>query len=228
MIEQFASLPNTLGLPGVISPPGKLSSPSRNWKSIAQTARAARGLRDGLKITRDLISRLEDFSFDTIHNPHPFKIYNVPYLCLASPDPDTDWLTYRVRAGQVGDIVVDGTDDVEDPYGYEIPLDTGNIVADPGEELYFFWLELSAPGGANTATVKYGSDPNSSGWDDYPLTDGRFILIGWIDTTDTVNKQVKTRQILNSDVPQGIDTVDCSSGGDSPVSYDGHRFTAPS
>lgn len=145
-------------------------------------------------------------------------------------DPATDWLKYRVRSGMVGDLDVDGTDESDFPDSPDIPLDdlSDEITASSGVAQYFFWIELSDPSSVKTATIKSGEDPNTSGWTDYPDTDGRFILIGWVDTTDTTNKQGKVRQILRTDIQKGVEMGTCANGMDGGVmDFSGYRFDPP-
>jgi hypothetical protein len=225
MINQFTA-PSQIGpLAGSVTRlPGRQSRPGQNWQAIAQMARMSTGLRTGLRFNQGLLAALKEQGFTPLERPHPFKIYNVPTVCLSTVTPATDWLRYRVRTGMVGDLDVDGTDEVADPDSDEVPTDgTGDITVTSGEDQFFFWIELSKPSGVFTATIKYG-DPLTNGWADYPDTDGRFILIGWVDTTDTTHKQGKVRQILRTDILQGIDTIDCAGGSSRDVQYDGYSF----
>ncbi len=209
--------------------PGRLSNQRQNWQAIAQLSRISAGLRAGIRSNAAMLEVQKNGGFHCLDRPHPFKIYNIPNVCVAVPDPSTDWLKFRVRNGLVGNVVVDGTDGVDDPYSDEVPTDgTGDISVTSGVDKFFFWIELSKPSDVPTATIKYGADPSTNGWADYLATDGRFILIGWVDTTDTTNKQGKARQILCSDILQGIDTVDCAGGSSRDVQYDGYSFETPS
>lgn len=157
----------------------------------------------------------------------PFRIYQLPFFLRASPDDD-DWLKFRVRGGRVGDLEVDDTD------GETIPdLDTypdmTDIVVDTGVDAHYFWIELSDPSDVKTATLKNGEDPNSAGWDDFPDTDGRFILIGYVDTATRESEKIAIiRQLLRTDILKGIETFDCTGGTETPVDYIGYRFDAPS
>ncbi|HXT10845.1 MAG TPA: hypothetical protein VN873_04715 [Candidatus Angelobacter sp.] len=211
-----------------IRTPTSYSNVFGNWQAIAQICRALGGLRGGNRMVADLLSVLKNTGFTVLPNPHPFKIYSIPPALRPTSDPATDWLKFRIRAGMVGDMDVNGTDEQNPPDSPDIPLDdlSDEILATAGLDQFFFWIELSSPGGVNTATIKSG-DPNTNGWDDYPDTDGRFILIGWIDTTDTTNKQVKVRQIQRTDIQMGVDISICSGGSSSIAEVPCYRFDPP-
>jgi len=229
MNEQFV-IPSQVGPVGATSVrvPARYSNQRQNWAAIAQLSRALTGVRGGNQLTADLLTAAKRGGHTLLRHPHPFKIYNVPSVCLASNDQSTDWLRFRVRSGLIGNLDVNGTDEVTDPYNDEVPTDgTGDIVLISGLEQIFFWIELSKPSGINTATIKHSDDPNSNGWADYPDTDGRFILLGWVDTSDTTNKQSKVRQIQVTDIQMGVTVAVCSGGSSSESDFQAYRFDAP-
>lgn len=229
MIDQFTSQPQ----PGPIGASAarlltRQSDARSVWQSAAQAARGIRGLRNGIQYAADQFNAVKSGGFLLIPNPHPFKIYNVPTVCIITPNHATDWLKFRVRAGMVGDLEVDGTDGVENPDGDEIPLATGDITVTSGIAQFEFWIELADVSSVKSATIKFGADPTANGWDDFPDTDGRFIRLGWVDTTDTTGKQGKVRQLIRADIPKGIETFDCTGDTEIPVDYLGYRFDPPS
>lgn len=229
MIYQFTT-PSQVGptAGSSILIPTRQSEPRRNWQSIAQLSRAIAGLRTGIQFNAGSLAAQKQGGFLCLDRPHPFKIYNVPSVCIAAPDSSTDWLRFRVRTGNVGDLDVDGTDQVDNPDSDEVPTDgTGDITITSGVAQFEFWIELTDVSSVKAATIKYGEDPTANGWDDFPDTDGRFIRLGWVDTTDTTNKQGIVRQIIRADIPMGIETFDCGDGGDSAVDYFGYRFDPP-
>ena len=130
------------------------------------------------------------------HEPmFPFRIYRLPVWYRTTPDPDTDWLKFSVRAGLIvppaGDpVLATGGDDEAFGYDESFPVDdtTGagvnEFTVTAAAAKYWFWVNLGS-GEISAGTSLPGSNCG---------------LLGYVDTTDVTNKLARIRQIQFGDI----------------------------
>ena len=187
-------------------------STARDWQQInklsadhshaAQSAAVSRTRIEGVIAPADISSGF-----------HPFKLYQLPRYWRLPEDvkTETDWRTFRVRAGMVLGAYASGTDQQDDLPDDEIldPTITCDIIAPDDNDQFWFWLELGTDGSGNpTATVRYAPDAaditdptelqsttkstdyddgvnpawtSTNPWTTAPIPDATHIPIGWID-----------------------------------------------
>jgi len=132
---------------------------------------------------------------DIIENLHPFRLYQLPWSLRTTPS-STDWLKFRVRAGQVLGVDATGTDAAPNP-DVEVFPDVADITVPANTSEYWFWLTITE----GVAAVTHGASPESAGWDNFPEPDSEHIPIGIVDTaTYLIDCMPLVRQLLRSDV----------------------------
>ena len=148
---------------------------------------------------------------------HPFRIYTLPDVLRAEPDPETDWRKFIVRAGRVMETDAEGTDGYDDDPDSEFIPDTAEeyaeITVPEGEEEYWFWLEIDTSATPTTAVVRYGPTPTASTgpgtsswtstnpWTSAPVPDSDHIPIGKVDTSiESDTHTAVIRQYLRADI----------------------------
>ena len=144
---------------------------------------------------------------------HPFKVYESP-----PNDDETDWRTFRVRAGAYGTTPVAGTDgaDVAEggniaegvndvdavdaqvvDYDYSTSID---IIVPDAKLSYYIWLDVTD---AALPEIDHGDTIPGGGTDDDWWNNSGYILIAIIDTqTFTATKIAKRRQFVRDDIPK--------------------------
>lgn len=204
------------GLSSNVKPPQPGEPIRNNWRAIVNLASAASGTSAGLQTLKDLVAAQPHASRSLV-NLFPFAIYQIPSFLRVTPDPATDWLKFRIRAGRVMETNADGTDSDfdatpdSDPDSEYIPLGDGDINVPTGTAKFWFWLEIGDDDGTTTAIVRYGPDPTAESysdewetdnpWDIAPRPDGSHVPIGWVDTlTNQASRTPIVRQYLRSDL----------------------------
>jgi hypothetical protein len=174
-----------------------LSSSKNDWRAINRAmAGTAFDHREAAANRHNLtpLLRGRELSADYWH---PFKLYQV---YSSPPDPDTDWLKFRVRAGRVLGTDAAGTDGKNaNPDAEELQsADTSTFTTiTAGEAAFWFWLEIAAGAG----TVHSSADPTEDGWDTCPFPDEHHIPIARVDTlTHQADKVAVIRQYLRADL----------------------------
>jgi hypothetical protein len=148
---------------------------------------------------------------------HPFKLYQLPIEYRDTPDANTDWRRFVVRAGRVFESDATGTD-LEDtnPDAETIGAADNEILVPNATPKFWFWLELGADAyGVTTAVVRYSATPNANAytdginpswtsdapWSGAPKPDRSHVPIAWVDTdTDNAVHVAHVRQLLRADV----------------------------
>jgi len=149
--------------------------------------------------------------------PFPFKIH------LSPPDPgldaaghlDKDWRTFRVRNGLVGLTGVDFTDEVANPDSSEVPdFDTDIDFLVPASKTVMVYINanglpleihMDASDALPSSPIDISAWSTTTGWDD-----GKFILLGWIDTlSDVATKVAHVRQLIRADLPEYLQAPAC-------------------
>jgi len=167
-------------------------------------------------------------------NYHPFKIYLSPPDLNATSGVDSAWRTFRVRNGLVNLKKVIHDDAVVYPWGTVVspfngPItETGTpqtILDNPyscdfllpsGKPYVFAWIDLTGlaklhettgDAGVPSYGVFFSDKPPAPGWThEIGWDDGLHILLGWVDTTDVVNKVSRVRQIVDEDITTNSST----------------------
>ena len=180
---------------------------TQNWQSIVQLAAGLAGQSSGLAALQSQVSNLKLVS-RALDSLHPFKLYQLPDVLRITPDPDTDWRKFIVRAGRVLGADATGTDAVNaDPDSETYPTSPTEITVPEDTAAFWFWIEING----STPTVRYGPTPSASSyssdwtstnpWTAAPVPDSQHIPIGWVDThTEAASHNAIVRQLLRQDI----------------------------
>lgn len=164
-------------------------SVTKNWTRInEQDVDLQQVLAQLAQLRRDLGTK---FPTRKTFGHFPFRIYRLPDHYRSSPDPDTDWLKFRVRGGKVWIDWVEydatGTDGAADPDDDTI-LDAGDVAVTSGVARYWFWLDISS----GSVAVNHGASA--------PTWSPAHVPIGYVDTTNTTAQIAIVRQIVRTDL----------------------------
>ncbi len=188
--------------------PARGAAVRNNWVSINQLAAGLLGQSAALQSVRGQFEALKLIA-RYLDSLHPFKIYQLPAVLRAAPDPASDWRKVLVRAGRVLETDATGTDAVNsDPDSETYPATPSETTVSADTDDFYFWLEVDTSASPTTATVRSGTlaeaiDGSSGGsaWPAAPVPDTDHIPIGVVDTqTAASDKRPIIRQLLRADI----------------------------
>jgi hypothetical protein len=148
---------------------------------------------------------------------HPFQVYQIPIEYRDSPDPNSDWRRFVIRAGRVFETDCSGTDGADaNPDSEAIGDDANELLVPEVTPKWWIWIEIGKDAyDATTAVIRYSDTPNSNSysdgnnpswtsnaaWTGAPKPDSTHIPIAWVDTdTDNATHEAHVRQLLRADV----------------------------
>lgn len=187
------------------------------WKRNNAISEQLNALANAVQLLQRQVDALRSRGYEYETNPFAFKI-------MASPeDPEaedgTGWRTFRVRAGNLGQTKVSGTDgadkDPNDPSEMphlEFDPDIDFVVPEETEE-FFVWIDCTV----EPPEIKSGETIPGDGAEADWLT-GKYLRIATIDSnTRKDEKYCVVRQYIHGDIPQCFSTIACIDGVPTPV-----------
>jgi len=203
-----------------LAPPWPGQPVNKLWTQVARLAGAALTGRNAAAALRGLLDA-DKRMVRYLDNPFPFKIYQYPTVLRKTPNPGTDWLKFRVRAGSYLLVAATGTDSdsdftsAQDPDSEYFPAENAatEIIAPSNLPKFWFWLEISTAS-PPTAQVRWATDPTQTRWSSslpnwtttnpwtaFPAPDTTHIPIGWVDTQSFMTSNTPViRQLQRTDI----------------------------